>query len=80
MTNNRHATSLVIELRDIKHRIHTNTDDAEYTKLFIQFLTKFTELDELLSHNGGLPIQWITKLNQLQLSIDHTNAPHDFTE
>lgn len=78
--NNRHATSLVQELRELSYKIAHKADNDDYVQLFIQFLGKFNELDAILSNNAGLPIQWITKLNQLQLSIDHTNAPHDFTE
>lgn len=62
-------TRLVHELRLLNQQITKNTDPEQHKELTFQYLRKFGELDELLSHNGYIPEQWITKENQLRPSL-----------
>ena len=72
------ASNLVTELRELRAEANKAkaTDLPRFVALNERFVAKFTELDTLLSNNGGFPSQWITKENQYRLSGDETNASY----
>lgn len=77
---NNQASNLVTELRELRAEAlkAKGRDLPRYEALNEKFVAKFTELDTLLSNNGGFPSQWITKENQYQLSGDETNVPYEW--
>lgn len=59
------ANELLQELRRLNSAIGNATDQQ-----VALFLTKFEDLDKLLSEGGQFPQDWVTKTNQIQLRTD----------
>jgi hypothetical protein len=74
------AGTLLRELRELHAAIRKTREEEVWVNLTNQFVTKFQELDGVLSGGGTFPFQWITTQNQQQLKPGQYALDADKTE